>query len=200
MASVIDFYFDFSSPYSYIASEEIEALTDRTGSELRWRPLLLGAVFKSSGGAPLTEGYGPKAKYRCAISPAPLPSSACHIGTQHLSDWRGVRRPRSSVAAARAPQSARPVHPCGVPRVLRGRSQCRRRCRRAGSWPIAGTRRTQLAAGIQQAPIKYALRTEVDQAVERGVFGAPTAFVDGEMFWGHDRLPHIERWVTTGPY
>jgi 2-hydroxychromene-2-carboxylate isomerase len=39
MASVIDFYFDFSSPYSYIASEEIETLTDRTGNELRWRPL-----------------------------------------------------------------------------------------------------------------------------------------------------------------
>src|SRR5262247_3489208 len=59
MASPIDFHFDFSSPYSYIASEEIEALAERIGSELRWRPLLLGAVFKTSGGHPLTEGYGP---------------------------------------------------------------------------------------------------------------------------------------------
>ncbi|HQR21254.1 MAG TPA: DsbA family protein, partial [Burkholderiaceae bacterium] len=63
MPSAIEFYFDFSSPYSYIASERIEALAARTARSLEWRPVMLGAVFKTSGGAPLTEVYGPKSSY-----------------------------------------------------------------------------------------------------------------------------------------
>ncbi len=55
MSSPIEFYFDFSSPYSYLASEEIEALAERSGRELQWRPTLLGVIFKTSGGMPLTE-------------------------------------------------------------------------------------------------------------------------------------------------
>ena len=58
----------------------------------------------------------------------------------------------------------------------------------------------RLAAGVQEDAIKNALRSGVEQAVARGVFGAPTIFVDGEMFWGHDRLPHVERWIMTGPF
>ncbi|MBS1135713.1 MAG: 2-hydroxychromene-2-carboxylate isomerase, partial [Burkholderiaceae bacterium] len=58
----------------------------------------------------------------------------------------------------------------------------------------------RLTAGVQEEAIKTALRTEVEQAIARGVFGAPAMFVDGEMFWGHDRLPQVERWITTGPF
>jgi 2-hydroxychromene-2-carboxylate isomerase len=58
----------------------------------------------------------------------------------------------------------------------------------------------RLAAGVQEDAIKNALRSEVEQAVARGVFGAPTLFIDGEMFWGHDRLPQVERWIATGQY
>ena len=59
----IDFYFDFSSPYSFLASEQIDALAARHGRTVRYRPVLLGVIFKASGGAPLTEQYGPKARY-----------------------------------------------------------------------------------------------------------------------------------------
>ena len=58
----------------------------------------------------------------------------------------------------------------------------------------------KLAAGVQEDSIKNALRTEVEQAIARGVFGAPALFIDGEMFWGHDRLAQVERWITTGPF
>ena len=53
---------------------------------------------------------------------------------------------------------------------------------------------------IQQTAVKERLREHVDSALARGVFGAPFMFVDGEPFWGHDRLPQIERWLATGPF
>ena len=63
MPELIDFYFDFSSPYSYLLSEKIDALAARFGRTVRWRPILLGAIFKAAGSAPLTLQYSPKAAY-----------------------------------------------------------------------------------------------------------------------------------------
>ena len=63
MPTPIEFHFDFSSPYSYIASEQIEPVAARHGRTVDFKPVLLGAVFKTSGGAPLTELYAPKASY-----------------------------------------------------------------------------------------------------------------------------------------
>jgi 2-hydroxychromene-2-carboxylate isomerase len=57
-----------------------------------------------------------------------------------------------------------------------------------------------LAAGVQDESIKAALKAQGDEAIARGVFGAPTIFVDGEMFWGNDRLAHVERWISRGPF
>ena len=55
MPAPIDFYFDFSSPYGYFASTQIDALAAKHKRDVTWRPFLLGAVFKLSGGKPLTE-------------------------------------------------------------------------------------------------------------------------------------------------
>ncbi len=55
MRSVIDFYFDFSSPYGFIGSEKIEALAARHGRSVAWHPVLLGVVFKQTGSVPLTQ-------------------------------------------------------------------------------------------------------------------------------------------------
>ncbi|MBA3776904.1 MAG: DsbA family protein, partial [Betaproteobacteria bacterium] len=55
MTAPIDFYFDFSSPYGYLASRKIEELAAKHGREVNWRPVLLGAIFKTTGGAPLTQ-------------------------------------------------------------------------------------------------------------------------------------------------
>src|SRR5512134_3771445 len=53
MSSPIEFYFDFSSPYGYLASTRIDAIAARFGRETVWRPILLGAVFRVTGGKPL---------------------------------------------------------------------------------------------------------------------------------------------------
>ncbi|MEP7329929.1 MAG: DsbA family protein, partial [Betaproteobacteria bacterium] len=54
-AAPIDFYFDFSSPYGYIAAQKIEALAARHGRTVNWHPILLGVIFRTTGGAPLPQ-------------------------------------------------------------------------------------------------------------------------------------------------
>ena len=61
-----------------------------------------------------------------------------------------------------------------------------------------GIGRAALEAALQDPRIKDRLRAEVDAAIRRGVFGSPFFFVDGQPFWGHDRLDHVERWLETG--
>jgi 2-hydroxychromene-2-carboxylate isomerase len=55
-----------------------------------------------------------------------------------------------------------------------------------------------LAQGVELPETKAALREATDAAIARGVFGSPFIFIDGEPFWGHDRLEHVERWLVTG--
>ena len=55
MTPPIDFYFDFSSPYGYLASQKIEALATKHGRGVDWHPILLGVVFRHTGTSPLTE-------------------------------------------------------------------------------------------------------------------------------------------------
>jgi len=73
--SPIDFYFDFSSPYGYLASEKIEALAARHGRSVDWHPILLGIVFRETGAKSLTE-VPLKGNYSRAISPAARSSTA----------------------------------------------------------------------------------------------------------------------------
>ena len=201
MASAIEFYFDFSSPYSYIASEQIEALAARTARQLQWRPILLGAVFKASGGAPLTEVYGPKARY--AVRDFSRSAAFAGVPYRHPTVF-----PIGAVAASRAvlwllrehsPQAAPYIHAVYRAFFVDDRN--------VGDATVAldiaqslGIDAARLTAGVQEEAIKTALRVEVEQAVARGIFGAPTIFVDGEMFWGHDRLDQVERWITRGPF
>ena len=201
MSSPIEFYFDFSSPYSYLASEEIEALAERSGRELQWRPTLLGVIFKTSGGMPLTEGYGPKARY----SVRDFGRSAAFVGVpyRHPSLF-----PVGTVAAARALLWLQREHPeqasAFIHAVFRALFVSDRNIgETAVVLEIAralGLDTAALAAGVQDDAIKNALRDAVEQSITRGVFGAPTIFIDGEMFWGQDRLAQVERWIGTGPF
>lgn len=197
----IEFYFDFSSPYSYLASEQIEALAARHGRSVDYLPVLLGAVFKTSGGAPLTEQYGPKAEY----SKHDFERSARFAGVPYR---KPGRFPIATVAAARAllwlqqnaPARAQPF----VHAVFRAYFVDDRDISDAAIvLDIArsvGIDAGALAAGMQQPEIKDLLKQRVDQAIAFGIFGAPLIVVDGERFWGNDRLPQIERWLAQGPF
>lgn len=201
MASALEFYFDFSSPYAYIASEEIEALAERHGRELQWRPTLLGAVFKVVGGAPLTTLHPSKSRY--ALRDFARSAAFAAVPFRQPNPF-----PVATIAAARATlwlqQQGSPRVSAFIHAVFRAYFVSGRNIGDAAVvMEVAqslGLDVAALAAGVQSDAIKDALRAEVERSVARGVFGAPTIFVDGEMFWGQDRLAQVERWITTGPY
>jgi len=61
-----------------------------------------------------------------------------------------------------------------------------------------GLKADEIRAALADQAIKDHLRTEVDKAIARGAFGSPYIIVDGEPFWGSDRLDQIDRWLQTG--
>ncbi len=200
MPAPIEFFFDFSSPYSYLASEKIEPLVGRFGRTVAYKPILLGPMFKVSGQAPLVE--------------IPLKGDYSRRDMERSARFHGVTFhvptpfPIGTVAAARtllwlqAQGSAKAVS--WVHRVLRAYFAEGRNISEAGVLADLaddlGLDRDAMAAGIQEPAIKDRLKALVDEAIARGVFGAPFFFVDGEPFWGHDRLPQIERWLERGPF
>ena len=196
MANSILFYFDFTSPYSYLASEQIDALAEKYGRPVQWRPILLGGVFKALGTVSLVKQPG-----QAAYSVKDFARSARFLGVPyaHPSTF-----PILTVASSRAWYWLH-GQDCGMAR--RFAHEVFRAYFAAGR-DIAdpavvlelaakvGADGTALAAGMNDPAIKERLRAETDAAIAAGVFGAPWIIVDGEPFWGADRLPQIECWLA----
>jgi 2-hydroxychromene-2-carboxylate isomerase len=205
MAAPIEFWFDFSSPYSYLASEKIEELAARHGRGVAYRPTLLGVIFRTTGGVPLTELVPPKASYFAHD----FARSARFAGVPYR---KPSVFPIATVNAARAflwlqeqdeALAARFLHAAFRGYFSQDRSLAEPEVLNAlaievGADPVA------MARGMQEPAIKERLKARTAEAVEHGVFGVPTfpAEREGEreLFWGHDRLPQVERWLATGPF
>lgn len=201
MAEAIDFYFDFSSPYGYLLSERIDELAARHDRKVHWHPILLGIIFKATGSAPLTLQNPAKAAY----SLADFERSARFMGIpyRHPSQF-----PLATQAAAR---SYYWLHgqDCALARrfahaVFRALYVDDRDISSPDTvLDIAaglGVDRAQLAAALQSPELKARLKDEVDQAMQVGVFGSPYVIIDGEGFFGADRLPQIEKWLASGGF
>ncbi len=197
----IDFYFDFSSPYSYLLSEQIDQLAARYGRKVRWHPVLLGIIFKATGSAPLTQQYPAKAAY----SLHDFARSARFMGIpyRHPDIF-----PLATQTAARAYYWLH-GEDCALARrfahaVFRALYVDNRDISQADTvLDIAaglGVDRDRLAAAVQSPEIKERLKQEVDAALPLGMFGAPYVVIDGEAFFGADRLPQIERWLAGGGF
>jgi 2-hydroxychromene-2-carboxylate isomerase len=200
MPSPIEFYFDFSSPYSYLASEQIEPFAARFGRRVEYKPILLGVAFKVSGMRPLPE--------------VPLKGDYCRRDFERSARFAGVPFvlpdpfPISAVGAARAYLWLSEVHSERADAFLHAAFRAYFAQGRNISEPAVlgdvlrqvGSDPAQALAAIQQPYIKDRLKALVDASLARGVFGAPFIVVDGEPFWGHDRLPQIERWLESGPF
>lgn len=200
MADPILFYFDFTSPYSYLASEKIDALADKFGRKVQWRPVLLGAIFKALGTVSLVKQPG-MADY----SVKDFARSARFLGVPYM---HPATFPILSVAPARAWYWLH-VQDCGMARrfaheVFRAYFAAGRDI--ADTTVVlelaakVGADGTALERGMSDPEIKERLRAETDAAIAAGVFGAPWIVVDGEPFWGADRLPQIERWLESGGF
>lgn len=194
--SVIQFWYEYGSPYSYIASARIEKLAEAAGRKIDWRPFLLGPIFRAQG---------------WNDTPAALfPAKGRHM-------WRDVERlcnhygipykrpeifPQNGVRAARAtyvaidegwgPEMTRAVYDrvfvnerdISDPAVLRDIIES------------LGRDATAVLAKAESPEYRDRLRAATEDAMARGIFGAPSFIVADELFWGSDRLEQAVAWTT----
>lgn len=201
MNNLIHFYFDFSSPYSYIANEWVDALAARHGRSVCRHAMLLGATFqaaelKSPVSYPLKGEYSVRDFARSARFeglPYALPK-VFPIPTQNAARifwWLAeTRGPEAAADWARAGLRAVFVH--GAP--LNDADTLK-------ALAVKNGISAEQAEAVWNDPAwKLRLKRENDEAIAAGIFGAPFFVVDGEPFWGNDRKPQLERWLTSGPF
>jgi 2-hydroxychromene-2-carboxylate isomerase len=197
MTQPIEFFFDFSSPYGYLASRKIDELGARFGREVVWKPILLGAVFKLTGMAPLV-GIPMKGDYvqrdfaRFARLlgvdfklPDVFPFSSIHaVRAFWWQEGHGLAGGHD--LARHLYIKAFSGHDISSAQAV------------ASAAAEIGIDSAALLAGIDSPEVKDRTRAESDAAIARGVFGSPFIVVDGEPFWGADRLDQVEKWLETG--
>lgn len=198
--NAIAFYFDFSSPYSYIASEWIEAMAARHGRTVDWKAILLGATFqaaqlKSPVDHPIKREYSMldfERSARYAGVPLKMPEKF-PIPTQNAARIFWWLHQRGDLTASHwARHCLRAYFARGVD--LSDAVALKRLAAEFGLDP------NEAEAIWSDPQWKAALKSANDAAIALGVFGAPFFMVDGEPFWGNDRRPQIERWLEKGPF
>jgi 2-hydroxychromene-2-carboxylate isomerase len=175
----VEFHFDFGSPNAYLSHLVIPAIEQRTGAKFQYVPILLGGVFK------LTNNRSP-AESLAGIKNKPQ--------YERLETTRFIRRHGITKF------HSNPFFPVNTLMIMRGAIAAR-----AMGVFEPYVREVLDAAGfdsarwfelIQSAPVKDELLRNTEQSVERGTFGSPTFFVDGEIFFGKDRLREVEEMIT----
>ncbi len=201
MKPPIDFWFDFSSPYSYIANEWVEAVAARHGRTVRRHAILLGATFqaaelKSPVSYPIKREYSVRDFARSARfeglpyqlpEPFPIPTQNAARVFWWLHDVQGA-----PAAARWCSAGLRAVFARGL--QISDTEVLKALAAEHGLDPSAAE------AVWSDTAWKLRLKKANEQAIAAGVFGAPFFMVDGEPFWGNDRRPQIERWLATGPF
>ena len=191
MAKTLEYYFDFGSPAAYLASTQLPALAGQTGASVQWRPMLLGGVFVATGNA----------------SPASVPAKGKYI-------FRDFARFAQRYGVPLKTNPFFPINTITLMRIAVG-LQLRQDARFADycsamyraiwvdaqNMNDAATVSSVLQAGGFDAPellalaaepeVKNQLKALTEEAVARGVFGAPTFFVGEQMFWGQDRFDFV---------
>ena len=184
----MDFFYEFASTYSYVAALRIAPLAEAAGVTVRWRPFLLGPIFKAQGWdtSPFNL-YPAKGRYMvrdcerlCAERglafrlPQPFPQNsllAARVALAALEEGFGEELSRRIYLAEFA--EGRPI---AAPEVM------------AGIIDALGHDGAATLARAQTDPIKTKLRASTEEAQALGIFGAPSFVAGGELFWGNDRL------------
>jgi 2-hydroxychromene-2-carboxylate isomerase len=192
--SPIEFFFDFPSAYSYFAALEIEDLAARQAREVRWIAFSLGSAFRLTGAQPLTRtplkadytaldwARIARLKGRDAFR---IPEGHPHAGLPALRGFHWIDAGDSALAArfAKAVFTGYFEQGLAIDDVAAVADL-------AGG---LGIDRDDFAAAVVEPRMKARAREVGEDAVQRGVFGVPWIVVDGEPFWGWDRLPMVER-------
>jgi 2-hydroxychromene-2-carboxylate isomerase len=186
----LDFWFDYTCPYAYIASTQVERLAQRMGAALTWQPMLLGGVFKVND-TPQN------------LSEVLIPPKLIHNALDFLRwpELFGVPLKKPAEHPMRSVEALRATIVTGVdPKVIAGFYRAYWVEGRRPSDPAtirdvvgsAGHDAARVLARIQEQEIKDDLRRRTDRAIALGIFGAPSFVVDDtELYWGQDRMHFV---------
>lgn len=192
-AAQIEFFFDYGSPYSYLADALLPVLARRCGAEIVHRPFLLGGVFKDTGNkSPAAERVAPKAAYGMQVMRRTAAACGAEFRRNPHFPINTLMAMRLCIAAQQSDVFAdfhAAVYPAFWARGL-DMGDADVFARVLGR---AGLDAAALSARAQSAEVKAKLRANTEEAVARGAFGAPTFFAGGEMYFGCDHLPFLER-------
>lgn len=191
----IEFWYEFASSYSYLSVMRIEALAEKAGVEVVWRPFLLGPVFLAMGwnDSPFNI-YPPKGRY--------MWRDLARLADKYGLPFRMPSRfPRNGMLAARvALLGVEPGWVAAFSRaVMLGNFAEDREIGESGV--IAemlgdlGLPAQELLAVAVSEDNKLALRRQTERASAEGLFGAPSFRVGEELFWGNDRLEDALAWA-----
>ncbi len=190
MTKTVEFLFDFGSPTSFLAYKQLPKIAARHGARIIWTPILLGGVFKATGNT--SPAMVPaKARYmngdlaRFAKRYGIVLNFNSHFPVNTLPLMRGA------VAYQSTPQFDIYINAMfdamwAHPRNLNDQNEITHVLKDIRIDP------SDFLARIERADVKEKLKANTEGAVARGVFGAPTFFVNGEMFFGQDRLDFVE--------
>ena len=196
----IDFYFDLTSPYSYVAAEQIEEIAAAGGRRVNYKPTLLGFVFKSTGNTapmmnPAKGKYSAKDFARTARfhgltinwpKKFPINATVASRAILHVLNTQ----PEKAGELTRALYRAYFVSGQDITEDVTVQSV-------ADSIGLDGA---SLMAAAQADAVKEQMKNAVQESIDAGMFGAPYFVVDGECFWGQDRMEQLRRWVEQGPF
>lgn len=198
MNDPMHFYFDLSSPYGYFAANKIDELAGRFDRQVIWHPILLGAIFKVSGSSPLAS-QPLKWEYtqndldrmaRFMELPWKLPQAfpiSTHVAARAFY-WINQTDPVRAKTFALACYDHYFGHGLDIssPETV------------AEIGKKIGLNGDDLRQAVQDQTFKDKLRDETSAAIEAGVCGSPFYIIDGETFWGADRLWMVRRWLKSG--
>ena len=186
-----EFFFDFGSPASYLAYTQMDGIAQRTGAEIVWRPMLLGGVFKATGNA----------------SPAIVPAKGKWMNADlpRFAERYGVAYNRNpffpvntllmmrGAAAYEGTPEFRPYVDAMFKAMWVDQKNMNDMPTAAGVLKAAGFDPQVFMAKADSQDAKDRLKATTEEAVARGVFGAPTTFVGDHMYFGQDRLDFVEQ-------
>ncbi len=193
MSKKVEFYYDFSSPYTYIASTRIEKVCEDNGAELEWKPFLLGGVFNDTGVKPALE-----IDNKFAYVKKDLADTSRYYGVEFQFPEHfpliSVKPMRGAFAASEKGLLVPYNHHLFRLYWTEGKVLSQDDILRAAVSEV-GIDPDWFMARIVEQEIKDRLKEETSLAAARGVFGAPTVFVDDKMFWGNDRLAYLDKYL-----
>lgn len=197
----LEFFFDCSSPWTYLAFTRIHGVVKRTGAEIIWRPILVGGVFNAVN----------KDIYERRANPEPRKSAYYEKDLQDWARFAGVQIGKPPVFPVRAVAAMRAViaademgalvpfsravfeaywgrlEDISQPDILKKAAES------------VGLEARRLLSRSEEPEIKERLRANTEELIARGGFGSPTMFVNAQdMYFGNDRLPLVEAALMRG--